>query len=84
MNAWRNVSLDNIKHSIDSAGFSDDMNNWHIAKHDVYGRQFKRVWNDRRLTDDVNFHHFEETPQDDDVHSIVDDMNDLDIEYAEV
>jgi NDP-sugar pyrophosphorylase family protein len=66
------INRRNILSSIASAGFHDDYNNWHIAKHDVYGQQFKERWVD---TGDVehNNDHFEEIGQEDDVDDIIDD-----------
>jgi hypothetical protein len=70
--AWMAINRENIVNSIASAGFHDDYNNWHIAKHDVYGQQFKERWVD---TGDVehNNDHFEEIGQEDDVDDIIDD-----------
>jgi len=70
--AWMALNATNIKNSIGSAGFHEDYNSWHIAKHDVYGQQFKQHWID---TGDVehNTEHFEEIGQDDDIGNIEDD-----------
>ena len=70
--AWMALNATNIKNSIGSAGFHEDYNSWHIAKHDVYGQQFKQRWID---TGDVehNTEHFEEIGQDDDIGNIEDD-----------
>ena len=35
-----------IQNSIAAAGFTDDVNKWHIARHDVYGAKFLRAWNE--------------------------------------
>jgi hypothetical protein len=70
--AWMAISGDNIKNSIGSAGFHEDYNSWHIAKHDVYGQQFKQHWTD---TGDVEHStdYFEEIGQDDDIDDTIDD-----------
>jgi hypothetical protein len=60
------INRRNILSSIASAGFHDDYNNWHIAKHDVYGQQFNERWVD---TGDVEH----TIGQEDDVDDIIDD-----------
>ena len=42
--AWRAVSPDNIKRSVESAGFHPCPTQWHVAKHDVYGQKFLNAW----------------------------------------
>jgi len=66
------ISGDIIKNSIGSAGFHEDFNSWHIAKHNVYGQQFKQHWTD---TGDVEHStdYFEEIGQDDDIDDTIDD-----------
>ena len=43
-NAWRETSQDAVAHSIAAAGFSDNVYDWHIARHDVYGQKFLDAW----------------------------------------
>jgi len=40
-NAWSSMSIQNIKNSIQSAGFSENFEDWHISKHDIYGDRFR-------------------------------------------
>ena len=42
--AWRAVSPDNIKRSVESFGFHPCPTQWHVAKHDVYGQKFLNAW----------------------------------------
>jgi hypothetical protein len=42
--AWRNVEVDVIQKSIVRAGFHSDFNEWHIARHDIFGTRFKSIW----------------------------------------
>ena len=43
------VLVSNIQNSIKSAGFSGVANDWHIAKHDVYGTQFLEAWENMKF-----------------------------------
>ena len=42
--AWRSLSLTTIKNSIESAGLSDNYEDWYISKHDIYGDKFREAW----------------------------------------
>ncbi len=42
--SWNGGSIQNIKHSILSAGFNEEYEQWHISKHDVYGARFLQAW----------------------------------------
>ena len=44
-------SSPNRINSINVAGFSPDISEWHIAKHDVYGKLFYEKYLDRKLSD---------------------------------
>jgi valyl-tRNA synthetase len=33
-----------VVNSISAAGFSDNVHDWHIARHDVYGHKFMDAW----------------------------------------
>lgn len=49
VNSWVGESLNELKtetiqNSIISSGFSSNPDDWHIAKHDVYGRKFCEAW----------------------------------------
>jgi hypothetical protein len=37
-------TLLNIENSIKCAGFSPNYEDWHMTKHDVYGDNFKTLW----------------------------------------
>ena len=52
-------------------------------KHDVYGNLFRREW-ENRPDMLANLEQLEEIPQDDDMLSVVDEMNNLIIETAQV
>ncbi|KAE8967298.1 hypothetical protein PR003_g31073 [Phytophthora rubi] len=41
--AWSQVPEDAVKKSVGRCGFLDDPSNWHISKHDVYGK-FRTAW----------------------------------------
>jgi len=66
LDSWNQISNENISNSILSAGFHDDFRDWHISKHDVYGRQFRDLWEN---TADVKFHEedFESIIQEDEI-----------------
>jgi hypothetical protein len=68
--AWMSINRDSIINPIASAGFHDDYNAWHIAKHDVYGQHFKKCWVDTRDVEHST-DHFEEIGQDDDIDNII-------------
>lgn len=42
--AWRAVPDHVIQMSIKRAGFVDDVGEWHISRHDVYGEGFRDAW----------------------------------------
>jgi hypothetical protein len=44
--AWRETEADSVANSIAAAGFSSSVDDWHIARHDVYGRKFMAAWSD--------------------------------------
>jgi hypothetical protein len=43
--AWNLVPESVVKSSILAAGFHNDYREWHISKHDVYGKSFTSLWN---------------------------------------
>ncbi|DAZ96046.1 TPA: hypothetical protein N0F65_000041, partial [Lagenidium giganteum] len=45
LTAWRQVLHEVLMRSVASGGFSDDVDGWHISKHDVYGADFNARWN---------------------------------------
>ena len=68
----------NISRSIATAGFSDDYEQWHIAKHDVYGQRFKESWLNKQADHEVSQDSLEEEAPDDDLFDfILDDIEDL-------
>ena len=69
IDAWKGVSLDNIKNSIAAAGFNEDASQWHISKHDVYGEHFCEAWKNTGSTE-ANVEDFEAFGQDDEVDGI--------------
>ena len=74
--AWHSISRDNIHRSIQSAGFANNYEEWHIAKHDVYGERFRNAWingGDR----EVNIEDLEALPQPDDIGDIDDAIEGL-------
>jgi len=72
LDAWRQVALTNIKHSISSAGFSNDYKDWHISKHDVYGDKFRTAW--KNCGDvEASIEDLEEIPQDDEILDCIDE-----------
>ncbi|KAJ0390003.1 hypothetical protein ATCC90586_011761 [Pythium insidiosum] len=42
--AWQAVPQSVVDLSIARAGFSTQLDEWHIARHDVYGEQFHKAW----------------------------------------
>lgn len=42
--AWRETDPATVCNSIAAAGFSDNVYDWHIARHDVYGDKFMAAW----------------------------------------
>jgi hypothetical protein len=42
--AWNAVPDSVVQKSILSAGFADNFEDWHIARHDVYGARFRQQW----------------------------------------
>jgi hypothetical protein len=38
--AWREIDPAAVTNSISAVGFSDNVYDWHIARHDVYGEKF--------------------------------------------
>ena len=42
--AWKSVPIPNIQNNINSAGFSNDFKQWHIAKHDIYRQKNLEAW----------------------------------------
>ena len=56
---------------------------WYILKHDVYKNLFGREW-ENRPDMLANLEQLEEIPQDDDMLSVADEMNNLIIETAQV
>jgi DDE superfamily endonuclease len=42
--AWDELSINNIRRSINAAGFSANCLEWHISKHDVYGERFVKKY----------------------------------------
>lgn len=64
--AWNGVSNNNIRRCIQAVGFSPNYEEWHIAKHAVYGQLFQDAWNNTGPRE-VNPDEFEEVPQDDDI-----------------
>lgn len=73
--AWRAISDDTIKKSIRIAGFSENCEDWHIWKHDVYGEKFKAAWSND-MEREIELEELEQEPEDDDIH-IDDDLRDL-------
>ena len=67
--AWRSLSLRTIKNSIESAGLSDNYEDWYISKHDVYGDKFREAWkNSGKGTEtEVSPETLEAIGQDDDI-----------------
>lgn len=43
-NAWKELRQANIVNSVNSAGISQNLEDWHIAKHDIYGNQFREKY----------------------------------------
>ena len=41
----RSIEQSVIQRSITRAGFSADMSEWHISRHDVFGERFRCMWN---------------------------------------
>lgn len=66
VDSWRQVSLTNIENSIKSAGFADNYNDWHIAKHDVYGENFRTSWQNAGDVE-VNLEVLEQLDQEDEL-----------------
>lgn len=67
--AWKGVSITNVKNSVASAGFDPDYLKWHISKHDVYVEWFWATWIntgevEQRVED------FEAIDQDDDANQV--------------
>ena len=58
--------------SIMSAGFSTDAEEWHVAKHDVYGAKFSEKWK-QRGQQQPEVDDFEQHPQDDDIEELDED-----------
>ena len=67
-------TLTNIKASSLAAGFDRSYNNWHVAKHDVYGEAFKVAWSNA-MDAEVNIEALEQIPQDDDVYDCIERLN---------
>ncbi|GMF42610.1 unnamed protein product [Phytophthora lilii] len=45
--AWRDTDSSTVKNSVAAAGFAENWMDWHIARHDVYGAQFREQWEAR-------------------------------------
>ena len=68
--------------SILSAGFSDNYENWHITKHDVYGERFREAWVNRQQGGEINPQDLENIEQDDDIdvlEGIAGEIDDLEL-----
>jgi hypothetical protein len=81
LNAWRGVPSEVINHSINAAGFTRNVKDWHISRHDVYGAMFMDAWNRTQGTIDVDPQEFEEIGQEDDM-DVIDDCL-VDLQYDE-
>jgi hypothetical protein len=68
--SWNEVSRDNVKRSIASAGFDEDFKKWHISKHDLYGAAFREKWMSQPNYVPVDPDILEEIPQDDDIDEV--------------
>ena len=42
--AWKAVPDEVVWRSVLAAGFSENFEDWHIARHDVYGQKFREKW----------------------------------------
>jgi hypothetical protein len=65
--AWRAISDNTIKTSIHTVGFSENCEDWHIWKHDVYGEKFKQAWRNK-IEREVELDELEQELEDDDIH----------------
>ena len=73
---WNELSISNVRNSIKSAGISTNYQDWHIAKHDIYGNLFREKFlssaidipNRNIISDDIVTDDIE-----DDVFELVDD-----------
>ncbi|GMF64688.1 unnamed protein product [Phytophthora lilii] len=50
--AWRETDTNAVLNSIAAAGFSDNVYDWHIARHDVYGEKFTTAWYANNVEDE--------------------------------
>ena len=64
------------------AGFSPDVNDWHIARHDVYGELFRQAWRNTGPCE-IDPEVLEEIPQDDDIDVIDDALDGLELDLEE-
>ena len=49
--SWKSIPQSVIVNSISRSGFDANTNNWHIARHDVYGAAFLEAWNEADMID---------------------------------
>jgi hypothetical protein len=76
--AWHQVSDTNVKNSIKCAGFSDNVDDWHITRHDVYGEQFKTAWNNAGRYE-IDPLILEDIPQEDEIDDVLEEILELSI-----
>ena len=74
--AWNGVSRQNVARCVQAAGFSDNQEEWHIAKHDIYGECFRDAWANKAPRE-VNPENLENIHQDDDIDVIDNAIDDL-------
>lgn len=66
--AWQQTEDNVVKNSIAAAGFGNEPEQWHIAKHDVYGKAFVEAWKKQEQNDrDVDLHEENDFPEADDI-----------------
>ena len=78
--AWNGVSSNNVLRCIQSAGFSSRYEDWHIAKHDIYGEKFCRAWNNSSPRE-VDPTSLEAIFQDDDIDVLDDALDGLELDH---
>ena len=70
--AWRNVDTDVIKKSIARAGFDKNVEEWHIARHDIFGERFRAMWESNNAEE---IHEFEVQEGEEDDPFMLEDEN---------
>ncbi|KAG6965705.1 hypothetical protein JG687_00005285 [Phytophthora cactorum] len=67
--AWRDTDSKHLKNSVAAADFADNWTEWHVARYDVYGEQFRAKWEtsgeSEQVVDDFNL---------DELHDALDDV----------